>query len=293
MLRLILPIALSVALGAPGSASAQADADFELIRDWDADRSKTESSRDTLRLVDGTIWTPRAYADFVLRFDYRPLTPTGGGSLLLRSSIDGDRTVRSYEAALNGSQERGRLAAVRQVLHEQRFDPSVPISNPATWVAGEVRAESDRLTVTLDGVTVATADRAEALFGSIGFKAGPGGVELRGMRIAVVSAQPTAVGVGLPRADDPGIKTPKATRRASPHYTRAALAAKAHGIALLEFVIEADGRIGPVRVIQAPHPDLALSSVACLRQWRFTPATKDGVPVAVVATMELAFKLGS
>jgi TonB family protein len=293
MRRLILPTALSVALGAPGSAFAQADADFELIRDWDADRSTTESSRDTLRLLDGTIWTPRAYADFVLRFEYRPLTPTGGGALLLRSSIDGDRTVRSYEAALNGSQERGRLAAVRQVLHEQRFERSVPVSNPATWVTGEVRAESDRLSVTLDGVTVATADRAEALFGSIGFKAGPGGVELRGMRIAVVSAQPTAVGVGLPRADDPGIKTPKATRRVSPHYTRAALAAKAHGNALLEFVIEADGRIGPVRVIQAPHPDLALSSVACLRQWRFTPATKDGVPVAVVATMELAFKLGS
>jgi len=40
-----------------------------------------------------------------------------------------------------------------------------------------------------------------------------------------------------------------------------------------------------------PHPDLALSSAAGVREWRFTPAARNGVPVAVVATMEMAFTL--
>ena len=289
MLRLVLPLALT--LGAPAFARAQGDGDFQIIRDWDADRSKTESVQDTLRLIDGMIWTPRAYADFVFRFEYRPAAPGGSATLLLRTSVDGNRNIRSYEVALDRTPERGRLAGVRQVLHEGPFKTSAAVGDATTWIAGEVRAESDRLRVMLDGTTVSTADRAEALFGTIGFKAGGGGVELRGMRVAVLSSQPTAIGVGLPRASDPGITKPKATRRAYPSYTRAAMTARAQGVAQLEFVIEADGSIGPVRVIDAPHPDLALSSVACLRQWRFTPAKKDGQPVAVVATMDLAFNL--
>ena len=67
------------------------------------------------------------------------------------------------------------------------------------------------------------------------------------------------------------------------------MAARVGGIAKLEFVIEADGSVGAVRVIDVPHPDLALAAVACVREWQFTPATRDGVPVAVVATMEVAF----
>jgi TonB family protein len=292
MSRLILAAAVVVAIGVPARASAQAEDTFQTIRDWETDRAKTESTLDTLRLLEGTIWTPRGYADFVLRFEYRPLTPTGGASLLLRSSIDVHRHVSSYEAPLNGSPERGRLDGVRQVLHEQRFVPSAPIGDTTQWVAAEVRAESDRLSVILDGVTVATADRAETLFGAIGFTAGAGGVELRGMRIAVLSmlsTEATAVGVGLPHTGDPGITPPKVRRRASPRLTAAAMAARVGGIAKLEFVIEADGSVGAVRVIDVPHPDLALAAVACVREWQFTPATRDGVPVAVVATMEVAF----
>ena len=85
MSRLILAAAVVVAIGVPARASAQAEDTFQPIRDWETDRAKTESTLDTLRLLEGTIWTPRGYADFVLRFEYRPLTPTGGASLLLRA----------------------------------------------------------------------------------------------------------------------------------------------------------------------------------------------------------------
>jgi hypothetical protein len=33
--------------------------------------------------------------------------------------------------------------------------------------------------------------------------------------------------------------------------------------------------------------------MACTRAWRFTPALKGGAPVAVVATMEMAFAIAN
>jgi hypothetical protein len=36
---------------------------------------------------------------------------------------------------------------------------------------------------------------------------------------------------------------------------------------------------------------LALASIHCVRRWRFMPAQKDGMPTAVVATMDLSFTL--
>ncbi len=301
MLRLVLaslvPIGASlvaIGLGAPVPASAQADDAFETIRDWDADladKPQTESTLDTLRLRAGRIWTRHAYADFVLRFEYRPLTETGGGELLLRSSIDAGRDVHAYEVVLGHRAERGRVSASRQVLHELGFTAPPPIADAAAWVVAEVRAEGDRLSVSLDGVVVSTADRAETRIGVIGFRAARGGVELRGMRVAKLALDPVAIGVGLPRANAPGITAPTVTRRAYPAYTKAAMQAKAQGVATVEFVVEADGRIGEVRVLDAPHPDLARTSVECLRKWRFMPAVRDNVPIAVVATMELSFRL--
>ena len=58
-------------------------------------------------------------------------------------------------------------------------------------------------------------------------------------------------------------------------------------------MIEADGRPSDLRVVVTPHPDLAAAAIACARAWRFTPALKGGTPVAVVATMEMAFAIAN
>jgi TonB family protein len=97
---------------------------------------------------------------------------------------------------------------------------------------------------------------------------------------------------GLPAADAPGITKPQATHSEQPTYPQSAMRERAEGTVRLEFVIEADGRLGDLRVVVTPHPDLAAAAIACARAWRFTPALKGGTPVAVVATMDLEFKLG-
>jgi TonB family protein len=280
---------LALALALASAASGQTDQDFKTIRAWDAgDGARTEAVLDTLRLVAGSIHSPQSYSDFVFRFEYRPTTIDDGAALLVRTSGFHEGVFHTYAVTLDAGVERGRLAAERQVLHDTGFTAR-PASAGGAWIPCEVRAEGDRLTVSIDGVIVSTA-KVDELSGTIGFRAGTGTIELRGLAVAAI-INPKTIDPALPKADAPGVTPPKATHRTHPRYTRAAMDAKAQGVAELEFVIEADGRLGAVRVKKAPHPDLAETSIACLRQWRFRPALKDGAPIAVVATMELSFKL--
>ena len=298
MLRLILPIALGVALGTPGSASAQAEADFELIRDWNAERSKTDSTGDTLRLLDGSIRTPRAYSDFVLRFAYRLAAAGAGAELLLRARGAPDGPLDyGYRVALDGEasgrRPRGRLRADGTRMRAGMYTGPLTPSASGRWVACEVRAERETLSVSLDGMVVSVAERVDAFSGFVAFEAtGTGGLELRGVRIA--GAGPAVDGTrGLPAASGPGITRPRATHKEWPIWPPSAHRARVEGTVRLEFVIEADGGPSDLRVVVTPHPDLAASAMACARAWRFTPALKGGTPVAVVATMEMAFAIAN
>jgi TonB family protein len=282
---------IAVLLSLAPTVRGQTDRDFTVLRDWDAgDGARTQAVLDTLRLTAGSIHSPKVYADFVFRFEYRPMAADDDAEVLVRTRGYDQGEFHTYAVALNTSVERGRLSALRQVLHDSAFRRREVPATAGTWIPCEIRAEGDRLTVSVDGAIVSTADQVEEPFGTIGFRVTKGAVELRGMQLASLDVS-NVVPADLPRADGPGITPPKALRRVQPQYSAAAMRAGAHGVAVLEFVIEADGRPGAVEVKKAPHPDLAVASVACLRQWRFAPAEKNGQPIAVVATMELEFKL--
>jgi TonB family protein len=289
MPRLALALALGLALTRP--AAAQTERDFTVLRDWDAgDGARTEAILDSLRLTAGSIHSPKVYADFVFRFEYRLAAADDQAELLVRTGGQERNQFYAYAVSLTTGIERGRLSASRQVLHDSGFTRRDAPAAPGTWIPCEVRAEADRLTVSVDGAVVSTADRAEQPFGTIGFRVVKGGVELRGMSLASIEV-PNVVAPELPRADAPGITPPKAIHLEPPQYSASAMRARAQGLAQLEFVIEADGRIGAIRVKTAPHPDLAVAAIACLRKSRFRPATRDGVPIAVVATIDVGFSL--
>ncbi|HLQ39233.1 MAG TPA: energy transducer TonB, partial [Planctomycetota bacterium] len=49
----------------------------------------------------------------------------------------------------------------------------------------------------------------------------------------------------------------------------------------IELSLTAEGRVSAARVLQSSgHELLDQTTLAALRQWRFRPATRDGVPVA-------------
>jgi protein TonB len=284
--------------GVATQAAAQIEVALRPIRDWVPVGSvvETRATPDTLLLTAGTIRTPSTFADFVLRFEYRLAAAGAGAELLLRARGASDGPLdHGYRVALGGEtsgrRPRGRLRADRTEMRAGAYAGRRTPSANGRWVACEVRAERETLSVSLDGVLVSAADRANAFSGFVAFEAtGPGGLELRGVRIA--SAEPAVDGArGLPATGSAGITKPGATYSVQPTYPRSAVDERVEGTVRLEFVIEADGRLSDLRVVVAPHPDLAIAAMACARAWRFTPAQKGGAPVAVVATMDVEFTL--
>jgi TonB family protein len=88
-----------------------------------------------------------------------------------------------------------------------------------------------------------------------------------------------------------GTTAPKATYAPDPEYSETARVAKYQGTVLLGMVVGSDGNPQDVWVIRKLGLGLDQKAIATVRQWRFTPATKDGEPVAVILNIEVSFHL--
>jgi len=78
----------------------------------------------------------------------------------------------------------------------------------------------------------------------------------------------------------------------SVRYPAAALRAQASGTVLVEVVVEADGSVGPPRILKSPSPllsDEVLTAVKGLHG--FSPALADGKPVRGVLTCPVTFRI--
>jgi TonB family protein len=76
-------------------------------------------------------------------------------------------------------------------------------------------------------------------------------------------------------------------------YTSSAMRAKLQGFVVIAAVIGVDGKVGQTRVIQSLDQTYGLDDEALrvAKLWRFTPGSKDGVPVPVAANIEIGFSL--
>jgi TonB family protein len=52
-----------------------------------------------------------------------------------------------------------------------------------------------------------------------------------------------------------------------------------------------DGRVGSVRTLRSLGGGLDQKAVEAVRQWRFSPARRQGAPVDVVVEVSVEFKL--
>jgi protein TonB len=121
----------------------------------------------------------------------------------------------------------------------------------------------------------------------------PGGVE-GGVPGGVVGG---VVG-GLPDAPPPGqavrvggqIKEPKKLRDVKPAYPDIAKQARVQGIVILECVISPQGKVSEVKVLRG-IPLLDAAAIEAVKQWVYTPTLLNGVPVPVIMTVTVNFKL--
>ena len=94
---------------------------------------------------------------------------------------------------------------------------------------------------------------------------------------------------------------PRLKKQTKPRYPLSAFQRKVEGAVEVELVVDEKGRVREAYVIKPKEPpkewvqyaadDLYESAVACVREWTFEPATKDGKPVATLARAPVSFRI--
>jgi TonB family protein len=88
-----------------------------------------------------------------------------------------------------------------------------------------------------------------------------------------------------------GVTVPVPILRPEPEYTEEARLARLWGTVVLRVVIGTDGVPHDSHVIRGVGLGLDENAIEAVGQWQFKPATKDGQPVPVAATIEVNFRL--
>jgi protein TonB len=96
---------------------------------------------------------------------------------------------------------------------------------------------------------------------------------------------------GGPYRPGSGIEPPSLLHEVKPDYTEEARRRGVEGDVVMEIVVEANGRVGQVRVLQGLGYGLDERAIAAVRQWRFSPATRRGAAVSVMVEVAMEFKL--
>jgi TonB family protein len=98
--------------------------------------------------------------------------------------------------------------------------------------------------------------------------------------------------VAIPANGGGVTSAPRPTYRPEPGYTPAARKAKIEGEVALSIVIDAQGNVTEVKQTSDPlGGGLDESAAATVRTWKFEPARRAGVPVAVKTRVKVTFKL--
>jgi TonB family protein len=96
---------------------------------------------------------------------------------------------------------------------------------------------------------------------------------------------------GGPYRPGSGVEPPRLLREVKAQYTDEARRRSVSGDVILEIVVRRDGTVGDVTILQGLGAGLDRRAVDAVRQWRFDPATRKGVPVDVVVEVAVEFML--
>ncbi len=80
-------------------------------------------------------------------------------------------------------------------------------------------------------------------------------------------------------------------RKVDPKYPPDLIDQNVEGEVILYAVIRADGSVGSIQVVRSVDPQLDANAKSAFSQWKFRPATKAGIPVALEAIIHVPFKI--
>jgi TonB family protein len=88
-----------------------------------------------------------------------------------------------------------------------------------------------------------------------------------------------------------GISAPRVLQNPSPEYSEEARKAKFQGTVVLWLIVDSNGKPRDLKVARSLGMGLDQKALEAVRLWRFEPAMKDGIPVAVQINVEVNFHL--
>ncbi len=79
--------------------------------------------------------------------------------------------------------------------------------------------------------------------------------------------------------------------RVEPQYSEEARKAKYQGTVVFSAIVRKDGTLDMLKMLRGIGLGLDENAVKALRQWKFRPGMKNGVPVDVYLNVEVNFSL--
>ena len=86
------------------------------------------------------------------------------------------------------------------------------------------------------------------------------------------------------------IQEPRKLRNVNPVYPPEAIQARVQGVVILECTISPTGKVVQVKALRR-IPLLTEAAIEAVKQWEYTPTELNGVPVPVIMTVTVNFKL--
>lgn len=159
-----------------------------------------------------------------------------------------------------------------------------PVAAPVATVAAD---EADRA-----GVLEKAAENGDSR------GAGDGGGAGTGQGTGIGEGQGPGIGPGWgggtgggPYRPGSGIDPPVLLREVKPLYTEEARRRGITGEVVLEIVVRADGTVSDIRLLDGLGYGLDQRAIDAVRQWRFSPARRQGRPVDVLVEVAVEFRL--
>ena len=205
-----------------------------------------------------------------------------GAAALARALLDDDRVVRT-SAAIRLDSVHAPVAVPNWIVLLGDPDPMLrERAAISLGVIGDSRAIDPLSEALRDPETPVRLQAVHALASiALGYIAVPAMAAGGGLQARTVYRQ------------EDGVTLPEVVREVKPSYTPEAMQARIQGGVVMKAIVEADGSVKDVDVVESLDAEHGLDQQAstALKQWEFKPGLWMGEPVPVQVTVEMRFTL--
>lgn len=224
----------------------------------------------------------------------------GTGPTVERSTQNSEITYLASGGGGGGSGDRSPIPVTKGTpprMTEQQLAPPIIVvrnPNPALQVPATVVGPPD---VNLpQSVRIGDVVSSNVVIPSNG--TGSGGASGGGSGTGFGDGTGIGFGPGLDRGAGgrvfhlgTGVIAPRAIYDPEPEYSEEARKVKHEGLVVLSLVVDEQGHTRDIHVTRSLGMGLDEKAIEAVRKWRFTPGTKDGLPVAIEVSVEVNFRL--